>query len=348
MSLVRCLSSTSSSEEAADIALSALKKDPEFLQKVLERGGEPVRAQLAKALKVELADCTVDSVFIEADVDQDGYVTKAEFQEWAAAQFGKVDVDHSGTLSRRELQQWVRRRRLLPPAAEGEADAASEDAGAVEPPSREQLRRLKLNSFVPFVGFGFLDNAIMLTAGDQIDAVFGATLGLSALAAAGLGNLVSDVAGIQAGSVIERVARRMGLPESGLSMAQSRTKEAMRATALASALGISVGCLLGMAPLLLLEDAETRATRDLFVSIDTAGTGSITLGELEASLTQLGIGFNRSQLAKVFEEIDADRSRSLSLEEFRDLTKQWRSLATTVLQDPDDKGAKAAGAVAAA
>ena len=40
-------------------------------------------------------------------------------------------------------------------------------------------------------------SAIMLAAGDQIEAVFGATLGLSAMAAAGLGNMCSDVVGIQ-------------------------------------------------------------------------------------------------------------------------------------------------------
>ena len=55
-----------------------------------------------------------------------------------------------------------------------------------KPPSWLQLRRLMLQVGIPFIGFGFLDNAIMITAGDTIDATFGATLGLSALAAAGL------------------------------------------------------------------------------------------------------------------------------------------------------------------
>ena len=46
------------------------------------------------------------------------------------------------------------------------------------------------------VGFGFADNAIMIVAGDRIDATLGVRLGFSTLAAAGLGNLISDVAGI--------------------------------------------------------------------------------------------------------------------------------------------------------
>lgn len=45
-------------------------------------------------------------------------------------------------------------------------------------------------SAIPFVAFGFLDNFIMLVAGDEIDQVFGHRLGLSTLASAGLGNCV--------------------------------------------------------------------------------------------------------------------------------------------------------------
>ena len=88
-----------------------------------------------------------------------------------------------------------------------------------------------------------------------------------------------------------------------------------------------------MAPLLMLEDAETRALREIFTSIDTHGTGTVSLGELEASLTKLGIAFNRATLAKCFDEIDADRSRSLSFDEFRVLVERWREMTALKLQD---------------
>lgn len=76
-------------------------------------------------------------------------------------------------------------------------------AAAFDPPTKSQLFRLALIAGIPFVGFGFVDNAIMLLAGDAIDASLGMKLGISTLAAAGLGNLISDVLGIGAGEMIE-------------------------------------------------------------------------------------------------------------------------------------------------
>lgn len=44
---------------------------------------------------------------------------------------------------------------------------------------------------------------MQLVAGSEIDALFGAKLGMSTLAAAGLGNMVSDVAGVSMANRIE-------------------------------------------------------------------------------------------------------------------------------------------------
>lgn len=41
-------------------------------------------------------------------------------------------------------------------------------------------------SAIPFVGFGFLDNLIMILAGDYIDAKLGAAFAISTMAAAGV------------------------------------------------------------------------------------------------------------------------------------------------------------------
>ena len=46
-------------------------------------------------------------------------------------------------------------------------------------PSYADLRQVFLNQSLPFIGFGFLDNLIMIVAGDYIDANIGVTLGLS-------------------------------------------------------------------------------------------------------------------------------------------------------------------------
>jgi hypothetical protein len=83
----------------------------------------------------------------------------------------------------------------------------------VQKPSSRQLVTLAIASGLPFVGFGFADNAIMILVGDRIDASLGVRFGLSTLAAAGLGNLISDVVGISLGEVIEAwVARIITAP----------------------------------------------------------------------------------------------------------------------------------------
>ncbi|CAH8568704.1 unnamed protein product [Schistosoma turkestanicum] len=66
----------------------------------------------------------------------------------------------------------------------------------VEPLTYGQLRLVFIGNCLPFIGFGFLDNAIMIVAGEYIDVQFATLLGISTMAAAGLGNLVSDLFGI--------------------------------------------------------------------------------------------------------------------------------------------------------
>ena len=60
----------------------------------------------------------------------------------------------------------------------------------VTPPTPSQLRMVMLRNAVPFVGFGFIDNFIMLVAGERIDTSIGVAFCTSTLFAAGIGNLV--------------------------------------------------------------------------------------------------------------------------------------------------------------
>ena len=50
------------------------------------------------------------------------------------------------------------------------------------------------------------------------DSSIGVTFGLSMLASAALGNLVSDVLGVGMGDVVEATAKKLGLPGGGLHM----------------------------------------------------------------------------------------------------------------------------------
>ena len=129
----------------------------------------------------------------------------------------------------------------------------------VTPPSRSQLFRLAVGVGVPMVGFGVADNAIMIVAGDQIDATLGVKFGFSTMAAAGLGNLLSDICGISLGELIEGWCVRFGLEAPALTAEQA----AMRATRMvkwgAGALGITIGGLMGMLPLLLLSPLRAKS-----------------------------------------------------------------------------------------
>ena len=147
-----------------------------------------------------------------------------------------------GTLDKRELSAAL---------AAHDAAGAAAAASAASPLSARTLSRIALAVGLPFVGFGFVDNFVMLLAGEEIEAVFGARFGLSTLAAAGLGNLVSDVAGLGLADQIEDRARRtkLGAPVV-LSAADARSGAVRAARVAGSVVGVSVGCLLGLVPLL--------------------------------------------------------------------------------------------------
>jgi len=140
-------------------------------------------------------------------------------------------------------------------------------------PTSRQLWQLFLFSAIPFVGFGFADNFIMIVAGDAIDNTLGIRMGISTLAAAGLGNLISDVCGIGLGEVVENWSRKLGLNDPRLTREQLEMRKTRWVKSLACILGISLGCILGMVPLLFLDDhklfffsgEEEKLYEDLFL-----------------------------------------------------------------------------------
>ncbi|PIK36309.1 putative transmembrane protein [Apostichopus japonicus] len=135
-----------------------------------------------------------------------------------------------------------------------------DDQNMLLPPSRAQLRLVALNNAVPFVGFGFLDNAIMIIAGDYIDWRLGALFGISTLAAAGLGNLISDLAGVVLAGYVEAFAAKFGIPSPNLSLEQYDMRGSKIASALGRCIGIALGCLLGMFPLFFLKTESKEET----------------------------------------------------------------------------------------
>ncbi|XP_059528755.1 transmembrane protein 65 isoform X1 [Myotis daubentonii] len=124
------------------------------------------------------------------------------------------------------------------------------------PPTPEQLRYVFIHNAIPFVGFGFLDNAIMIVAGTHIEMSIGIILGISTMAAAALGNLVSDLAGLGLAGYVEALAARLGLSIPDLTPKQVDMWQTRVSTHLGKAVGVTIGCILGMFPLIFLGVGE--------------------------------------------------------------------------------------------
>jgi len=115
---------------------------------------------------------------------------------------------------------------------------------------------------IPFIGFGFLDNVIMITAGDFLEAWMGVALGIGTMTAAALGNAVSDVAGIGSAYYVEMFAMRLGAAPPSLTPEQLELKSAHWAANIGRAWGVALGCILGMWPLLILSSAHDGKKKD--------------------------------------------------------------------------------------
>ncbi|XP_032414106.1 transmembrane protein 65-like isoform X1 [Xiphophorus hellerii] len=128
----------------------------------------------------------------------------------------------------------------------------------IAPPTSAQLRYVLLHNAIPFVGFGFLDNCIMIVAGTQIELSIGVVLGISTMAAAALGNLVSDLAGLGLAGYVEALASRLGMQIPELSPKQADMWQTRVSCHTGKAIGVGIGCILGMFPLLFFSDDDEK------------------------------------------------------------------------------------------
>lgn len=116
------------------------------------------------------------------------------------------------------------------------------------------------------IGFGFMDNFVMIQAGQYIDSTLGVTLGLATLTAAAAGTygtnsithdstnntnvhtgqVVSDVSGVVFGGSLERLLSRYAMvPHITLSSAQRRLPIAQNVAMLGAVCGVVLGCTIG-------------------------------------------------------------------------------------------------------
>ncbi|CAI2351179.1 unnamed protein product [Caenorhabditis sp. 36 PRJEB53466] len=133
---------------------------------------------------------------------------------------------------------------------------SKKEKGKVEELTPEQVKGVFLVNSIPFIGFGVLDNMIMILAGEYIDQQLGTVLAISTMAAAALGNLISDIAGVGLAHYVEVAVQRVGIKHPVLTSEQLESGKARFTTNAARAAGLTIGCLIGMFPLLFFGDDE--------------------------------------------------------------------------------------------
>ena len=144
--------------------------DP-LIEQVLERAAQDrnfMRALYEQAQTDELRSALIKPLAVQV-----GRQVEKEFEV--------ADANQDKMLSPSELRNWYRQRyaSFSEPVAEAIATRASRGTAATIEPSSDQMRKLMMQAGLPFIGFGFLDNFIMLVAGNQIEAHLGIALGLS-------------------------------------------------------------------------------------------------------------------------------------------------------------------------
>jgi GAF domain-containing protein len=157
-------------------------------------------------------------------------------------------------LEKLTLQQRIEIHRHLlrqhQPPATATAASATTGAATVAEPSRHDLYLVAVNTAIPFVGFGIMDNSILIIAGDAIDTTLGVALGISTMCAAAIGNIISDVAGVLLGTFVEDFTQKyLSVPSPVLSDAQRKLRSVRYASQFGCAVGLVIGCIIGMFPL---------------------------------------------------------------------------------------------------
>uniref|UniRef100_A0A2R8MQ71 Transmembrane protein 65 n=1 Tax=Callithrix jacchus TaxID=9483 RepID=A0A2R8MQ71_CALJA len=115
-----------------------------------------------------------------------------------------------------------------------ESIAIAQEKLEAPPPTPGQLRYVFIHNAIPFIGFGFLDNAIMIVAVSSFSHCF-----------------YFKLAGY-----VEALASRLGLSIPDLTPKQVDMWQTRLSTHLGKAVGVTIGCILGMFPLIFFGGGE--------------------------------------------------------------------------------------------
>lgn len=126
------------------------------------------------------------------------------------------------------------------------------------------LRALFIASSIPMIGFGFMDQFVLIQAGGYIDATFGISFGLATLSAAAAGQVVSDVSGVVFGGALERflTTNTSWLRTPNITQLQRQLPICRNVSMLGAIVGVIIGCAIGATSLLFVDlEARNRMER---------------------------------------------------------------------------------------
>jgi len=213
--------------------------DDDLTQKVVARAMED------PTLAFKVVDALVRNSVFALPPDHLARGSSWKCQE-AEQMFGDADKNRDGVIELHELQDWFERHRVLAKQLK-EQQAQKEEV--IPMPTDRQLVYVFLRKFIPFVGFGLSDTGIMVMTAGALDVTVGVWLSLTTLTAAALGNCMSNFVALWVVGFIESVADKLGIPNPKLTRQQGKLPKVHKIRTAGSTLGMSFGCLGGLAPL---------------------------------------------------------------------------------------------------
>jgi hypothetical protein len=184
------------------------------------------------------------------------------------------------------------------------AAATAASKSTTTPLSKDQIRSIFLSAAIPMVGFGFMDNFIMITAGSAIDSTLGVQMGLATMTAAAIGQVVSDVSGVIFGDTLSRVFQ---IEPAKLTKVQKRLKSVARLRLGGAVLGVILGCTLGATALQLIPDEPRKeeasvGTSSALSTGSTSSSASMPNDQLQQR-HQLPVRNQLHRIQKVMEDV---------------------------------------------
>ncbi|EPY32691.1 hypothetical protein STCU_01797 [Strigomonas culicis] len=234
-------------------------------------------------------------------------------KETAAREVANADVDNDHEISPKDFNHWFhsamkrkqeeRKKKGVEPSA---AETLVKEERTIDPTKSipvSVLCLIGLEAGLPFVGFGFLDNATMLLAGDFIDGTLGFYLNCSVLASAAMGNVCSGLLGMQVHGLIDKAVQKLNFDTPVLTDEQMKDRRVFFAGHMGGTFGIMIGLILGMCPLLFIDnDANEKTDYAMFQKWDKNNSGFIESPEIEKVLEELGLTDTSAKAEKLMKK----------------------------------------------